>query len=560
MELVLEIGLLIMLAGVGAFIAKLLKQPLIPAYVLSGVIISNVMVLDTNSDMVKIMSEIGIAFLLFMVGLELHLKKLKDLGLVSTVAGAAQIILTFLVGAGAASLLGMEKSTAVYIGIVVALSSTMVVVKILSDRRELSTLHGRLVIGILVIQDIFAVIALSYLSTAGDAFSLLFIPKIALVAVVGILLSKYVFPQVFEFAARSQELLLALALSVCFTFALLASLAGTSIAIGAFFAGVLLANLPYNIEIVGKVTTLRDFFSILFFTALGLQLNLEGITPLILPTIVLALLVILFKPLIIFIIFSAIRYTPRTTFLTSISLAQVSEFSLILVFAGISSGVLPQSIMKITLMLAVITMTSTSYFLMFENKLYKGFKKILHLFGVKLRRVSKNEEKKIESDVILCGYDRIGYSILKTLDKKRKVVVVDYNPDVIKKLMKEDIMCLYGDISDPEILNRLDIKKVKLAISTANKFEDNLLFLKRIKTENNYAAAIVTAQRIDDALALYENGADYVILPHFLGGEMVSTILPQFETDQIKMSVHKYKHISELMARKGMGHEHPSRN
>ena len=563
MDLVFDIGLLIMLAGVGAFLAKIMRQPMIPAYVLSGVIIGNVLGLNADPEMVKSVSELGIAFLLFIVGLELDLKKVKHMGMMATVTGSIQIAVTFALGYAGARLLNFDHTQSIYLGVIIALSSTMIVVKILSDKREINTLHGRLVIGILLIQDIFAVCALSYLTTmssATEGATLAIIFKVMILLAVGMLLSKYIFPHIFEFAAKSQELLLAVALSVCFTFGLLANLAGISIAIGAFFAGVLLANLPYNLEIVGKVTTLRDFFSILFFTALGLQLNISNISEVIVPTIVFTLMVIVLKPLIIFILFTAMKYTTRTSFLAASNLAQVSEFSLILVAMGMNRGVIEPGLLTITILLAIITMSSTSYFMIFEEGLYRQFTRILGWLGVAIRSNKQLEDKKLHCDVLLAGYDRIGYSVLESLNKKKKnVLVVDFNPDIIKRLHNLNVPCIYGDVCDPEIMKRLDMNKVKLAISTANRYEDNLLFLKRVKGANNYTSAIVTAHKIDEALELYENGADYVILPHFLGGEMVSTILPDFESNQVKMAMHKYKHIESLIKRKDLGHEHPTR-
>lgn len=560
MDIFFEIGMLVIFAGLATYLAKLAKQPLIPAYVITGVLLGNVFGLVTNRELISNLSEIGIAFLLFMVGLELGFKKLKDMGVVSAVAGTVQVLVVFFIGYFVTLMMGFKSLEAVYLGIVISFSSTMIVIKILSDKLETNTLHGRLAIGILVVQDIFAIAALSYLaSVSNSAIGYFFLVKILLVILAGILASRYVFPHVFEFAAKSRELLLIVSLSICFLFALIFGAIGLSITIGAFFAGVLLANLPYNIEIVGKVRPLRDFFSIIFFTSLGLQFTVKGMVPLLIPLLVLLLLATLVKMLVIFFTLRGLRYQPRTSFLTSSSLAQVSAFSLIIVLAGVKSGVIPNSILTLTIMLAVITMSLTSYFMKYEARIYHYFIKALKMVGLKMKHHVPAGQQKLFYDVILCGYDRIGYSILNTLvAQKKNVLVVDFNPDRIKKLKNMGVPCMYGDICDPEILERLDIKKTKMLISTATSYKDNLLLLRKIKALNNYIPVIVTAHKIDQALELYKMGADYVILPHFLGGDMVSSMLPDFEANQLRMLMVKYRHIDDLLQRKNVGQEHPT--
>jgi hypothetical protein len=436
----------------------------------------------------------------------------------------------------------------------------MVVIKILSDNFETNTLHGRLAIGILVVQDIFAIAALSYLTSMSNAsIGYLLFAKLAGVLVLGALMSKFIFPRVFEFAARSRELLLTTSLSVCFLFALLFHVIGLSMTIGAFVAGVLLANLPYNIEIVGRVRPLRDFFAILFFTSLGLQLSFNGISTLLVPFLVLLLLAVILKPVIIHTALLVSKYKARTSFITATSLAQISEFSLIIVLFGVAAGVVPQSILTLTIMLAIVTMTFTSYFMDYESKVYHSFISLLKRLKINIKQHQAKAGHKMLYDVILCGYDRIGYSILNSLNsQQKKVVVVDFNPDVIKRLNKMSVPCVYGDLCDPEVMERLDIKHTKLVISTANTYEDNLLLLQKIKAINMYVPTIVTAHKIDEALELYRKGADYVILPHFLGGDMVSNMLPDFVSNQLRMLMLKYRHINDLMARKNTGHDHPT--
>jgi len=277
------------------------------------------------------------------------------------------------------------------------------------------------------------------------------------------------------------------------------------------------------------------------------------------PLAVLVLLAVVFKAAIINAILHLLKYQPRTAFLTSTSLSQISEFSIILVLQGVNIGVLGEDILTITILLSVITMTFTSYVMGYEGAFYRVFRRMMGIFGRKDLNDAAGSVKRESYDVVLCGYDRIGYSILKSLmEKGKKVVVVDFNPDVINRLKSVGASCIYGDICDPEVMGRIDLHNSKMFISTANAYEDNLLLLHKVKSGNRYIPTIVTAHKIDEALELYRRGADYVILPHFLGGDMVASILPDFESDALRMNMRKYSHITDLLERKGVGHDHPT--
>lgn len=560
-----DIGIIVIIASIVGFFAKLLKQPLIPAYILTGLLIGPFSIgLITDIEIIKTLSEIGIAFLLFVVGLELDFRKLRNIGMIASVGGTIKTAVLFILGLIVAVLLGFGQREALYIGLIIAFSSTMVVIKILSDKRELDTLHGRIIIGILLMEDILAILALSFLSSLGTTFLLILfsIFKGLSILVLALLASKYFFPPVFRFAAKSQEMLFLMAITICFFFALISSYLGFSIIIGAFVAGVALGNLPYNLEIVGKIKPLRDFFATIFFVSLGMELVIGAINNLIYPLIVFTIFIVILKPIILMIMCSLFGYTKRTSFLTSISLAQISEFSLIIVAQGLALNHISQSIFSLTVILAIITISITSYFIKFDNQLYRFLSKPLGIF--ESRKPKKELEyvpEEMKYNVILVGYDRIGYSIFRTLNKLRKnMLVVDFNPDLIKKLIREKIPCIYGDIGDTEIIERLNFKDSEIVISTIPNEQDNILLIKKIKEVNEKAAIFVTAYHVDEALNLYDIGADYVILPHFLGGDRVSLLLEDITTDINKLITTKVQHIEELKRRKELGHEHPKQN
>ncbi|MFH0868104.1 MAG: cation:proton antiporter [Candidatus Woesearchaeota archaeon] len=559
-----EIGMVMVIATVLAYFAKMLRQPLIPAYILTGVIIGPILGLITNTEVITTLSEIGIAFLLFIVGLEINLRKLKHVGLVASLGGVIQIVSTFTIAFVVSLLLGFIVIESVYVALIIALSSTMVVIKLLSDKKEIDTLHGKIIVGILLVQDIAAITALSVLTTLTE-FSFIVIAfsvfKGLIALVLAIAASKYIFPKLFAFAAKSHELLFISAVSLSLLYSILFNYMGFSIAIGAFVAGISLANLPYNIEIIGRIKPLRDFFSVMFFVSLGMVLLLSSFNSILKPLIVLLLLVVFVKPLIIMFISAFFGYKKRTSFLTSISLAQISEFSLIIVTQGFLLGHVSQEIFSLTILIAIITITSTTYFIKYENFIYGKLSKSLEFFDRMTENSTELEymPKTRTNEIILCGYNRIGYSIVKTLKRlKKNLFVVDFNPEVVKDLMGQKIPSLYGDVGDIEVLERLDFKKAKMVISTIPTKQDNLLLIRTARRENKDIAIFVTADQIKDALEMYDAGADYVVLPHFLGGEHISLLIEDFTIDINKVLTHKIKHIKELNERHALGHEHPA--
>lgn len=559
-----DISLIIIVATVFGFLVKLIKQPLIPAYIITGIFIGPVLGLITNLDIITTLSEIGIAFLLFIVGLEINLTKLKNVGLVSSLGGFIRAIILFTFGFAIAIMFNFKEIEAVYIGLIISFSSTMVVGKLLSEKRELDTLHGRIVLGMLLLEDFIAILALSILTTLNDfsstALFLSLLKGITIVAI-AIIGSKYIFPNLFKFAAKSQELLFLLSLSICFLFVMLFYYIGFSIVIGAFIAGVTLANLPYNLEIIGKVKSLRDFFATIFFVSLGMGLITTSFKSIIGLLILMILFILIFKPIITMFICSFFGYKKRTGFLTAISLAQISEFSLIIVMQGISLGHISNEILTLTVLVAIITMIFTSYFINYDQKIYTKVSTILNIFD----RFTTEEAgleylpKKKKFDIILCGHNRLGYSISRKIRKmKKNLLVVDYNPEIIRHLIREKIPCIYGDIGNLEILERLNLKNAKMVISTVPDIMDNLLLIKKTREKNKNAVIMVTANQVEEALTLYDAGADYVILPHFLGGEHVSLLIEEFTTGDVNKIIEtKLNHIKELQERRKIGHEHP---
>lgn len=563
-DVFIHLGIVVIIAAIAAFILRLVKQPQLLAYVLAGILITPVFGLVTDTSVIESMSIIGIAFLLFLVGLEMDLKALKNVSLVAGLGGMIQIIILFVFGYIISLLLGFLSLEAAYVGLVLAFSSTMVVMKLLSDKRELNTLHGRIAIGTLLVQDIVAIFALLILTSLNDftlAFFGLVLLKFSLFVGAAYLTSRFVFPRVFRYAARKQELLLISALAVCFIFSLAFHYLGFSIAIGAFIAGVTLGNLEYNIEIIGKVKSLRDFFALLFFVSLGMGLSLEVLDRIWIAFILLLITIIILKPLIIMTICSLFRYTKRPSFLTANSLAQIGEFSLILASQGLLLGHISQDLFSLIVMLMLISIMLTSYYIQYNQWFYRIMSPMLKVFDRFTTEGLEYLPSSVKPKIILCGHNRIGYSVLRNLQKlKKKILVVDYNPEVIFRMVKEGYHCIYGEVTDEEIIERMNLKGITMLISTVPMLEDNLFLLRKAREANKRAKVLVTANTIEEAFELYDKGADYVILPHFLGGEHASNLIDQFRSKKIKLHEEKKKHLEVLKDRKNLGHEHPKHN
>lgn len=559
MELITEIIIIFIAAGILAYVARLLDQPLLAAYIGAGLFIS---FLGISNGSIAEIADLGIAFLLFIVGLEIEIKKLKDVGTISTFGGIFLSAILFGIGFLTGKAFGLEGIQALYIGLFLMFSSTMVVIKILSDRGELDTLHGRIVLGILLIQDILAIIALFTLSAFTGFEWITLIKTLALLfGIISLtyIANKYIYPDLFKFAAKSEELLFVLSIAICLFYIGIFQYLELSIAIGAFIAGVTLANLPYNVEIISLIKPLRDFFAVIFFVALGIQIKIGSLGSLAGLMIILFLLTMLLKPILTMFISSYFGYKKKPSFMTSLSLGQASEFGLIVCTLGLSLGHINQQLFSGIVLVTLISMAATSYIFEYEDKIYSKLAKHLDIFE---KFTERNQleyiPRKIKRDIILCGYNRLGYNIFKTLKKqKKKFLVVDYNPEVIRDLVDKKIPCIYGDVGDIEILHRLDFNNTKMIISTVPDKKDSLLLIRKSKESNPKLIMMVTALHVEDALDLYNAGADYVILPYHLGGEHMSWFLEDIKDDIHKVTGHKSKHIKELKRSHRLGKRHP---
>lgn len=547
-----DIGLIIILSALLAMIAKLLKQPIIPAYVIAGLALGPVgLGIIQDTELIKTFSEIGIMFLLYLVGLEINLSKIRKVGLVSLLGAVLQVALTFFLGYVAATYLGFSSINSIYLGLVLAFSSTMVVIKLLSDKEQIDTFHGRIMIGFLLVQDVIVVALMPFLASMATV-SWVTVASIAMGAaaliIIAYMANRFLVFKIFRFAARSQEFLFLLSLASCFVFAGLAALFGFSIAIGAFIGGVALANLPYHYNIIGRVNPLKDFFATIFFVSLGMQISIVSLKGLAVPLLVFFGIIVVLKPIVTMLLISLFGYGKRISFMCGLGLAQVSEFSFILLAVG--SSVISEEVFTATVLLAVVTITLTSYVMKYDERIYLAIEpalRILDKFSVKSQKLSYTERVH-KKNIVLIGAHRMGTIILNTVPKlKDRVFVVDSNPDVIQRLIRKKVSCIYGDITNLEVLRRLKIDQARILISTVPNIDDSHVILSFAKNVNPKIKVIATAQHLHHALDLYEKGADYVIVPPIMGGEKIAYMLNNILSKRMTFRDIKKWHIKHLL-------------
>jgi len=540
---------------------RILKQPLIIGYIIAGVITGPFFLgIISEIDTLKLFSQFGVAFLLFVVGLHLSPRVVKEVGRISLITGIGQIIFTFILGYFLAKALGFTPLTAAYIAIAISFSSTIIIMKLLSDKGDLDTLYGKISIGFLLVQDLVAIIILILVSSFSSGN---FLEKIGATLFKGIFflavltpISIYVLPKFQSFFGKSQEFLFVFSIAWGLGLASLFFYAGLTIEVGALIAGVLLSVSPYSLEISSRMKPLRDFFLISFFLLLGAQMTVGSIGSLIVPAILFSLLVLVGNPIIVMSLMAMEGYTKKTNFLAGLTVAQISEFSLILIALGARVGHISAEILSLMTLIGMITIAGCTYMMLYSNKLYHKFSKYLSLFEKKGIRGKVIKQRDV--DAILFGYNRIGFGILNSLKKiKKKYLVVDYDPGVISDLTKLNVPSLYGDVDDEELLESLSLKKINIAVSTIPDFETNALLTEKIRNVNKEAIIIVRAHRIEDALDLYKKGANYVLTPHFLGGEYVARMISIIKTDSKGYEEEKERHIKMLREIYSRGKEHP---
>ena len=552
MEIFVELSAIIVIAMLVSLLMRVLKQPLIVGYIFTGVLVGPYfMNLIQNGDVIELFSKIGITILLFIVGLNLSPNVIREVGKVSLLTGIGQVLFTSIIGFFIASALGIDRIAAIYVAIALTFSSTIIILKLLSDKGDLNKLYGKIAIGFLLVQDIVATLILLFASSfAGGEGSLLSIAFMTIIKgsalVFGmILISQYILPRISKFIAASQELLFLFSLSWGLGIATLFSMLGFSVEIGALVAGVSLSMTPYAIEVASRMRPLRDFFILLFFILLGSQMVLDNVAALIIPAVVLSVFVLVGNPIIVVILMNVLGYSKRTSYQAGLTVAQISEFSLILAALGFEFGHLSKEVLSLITFVGLITIAGSTYLILYSDEIYPWVEKILTMLEIKKNGSDRNRNNNYNS--ILFGYQRVGQEFIEAFRRlDLNFIVVDFNPESIKNLEEEAIPFKYGDAKDPEFLSELDLKGLRYMVSTIPEFDTNLMLIRKIRAVNKRIITILISNNREEALALYAEGASYVIMPHYLGAQYAVRLIGRAGMDRREYDMHREKHLAHL--------------
>lgn len=544
-----QISLVIGVAALISIIMRIMKQPLIMGYILTGIVVGpSVLNLVHAKDAFQSFSEIGITLLLFIIGLGLNASVIRSLGKVSILTASILLISVGFAGYGTSLALGFDQITSAVLGVALFFSSTIIILKVLSDNKELSRLYGQIAIGVILVDDVVATIALVVVAafSSHEAFTPLTVGFLALKAIflAGSLtaLSLYVMPRISRLFAKSQELLFLFSIAWGFIVATGFQAIGFSHEVGALFAGVSLAGLPYATEMASKLKPLRDFFIVIFFVTLGETFTFGSITENIIPALILSLVVMVGKPFFVLVGLDLQRYTKLTSFKTAIHLSQISEFSIILVMFAATTGLIEQRAVTLITLVALITIGISTYLMKYDDALYRIFERPLRF--MERKSTTERTQRRPLYPIILFGYHKGGHEFLKTFrDLRQRYLVVDYDPDVIDHLESQGIRHAYGDATDEEFLEEINLSRAQLVVSTMTEVRTNIALLQYLRRHNQKASFICHANNYAEVGQLYDEGASYVGLPHLIGSERISSFIKRHGIDHEALQNYRDKHL-----------------
>jgi len=527
-----QLGMILIIAAAFSLVVFRLRLPLILGYIFTGIVAGpSVLALVQNLEILDVMSKIGVAFLLFTVGLGLNWRSFKEVGGIALATGVAQVILTSLIGLAVALLFHFSFVESAYLAVAFSFSSTIIIVKMLFDKEALDTLYGRISVGFLLVQDFIAMLILLGLSavnsgaTLEQAFLTTLLKTFILVPILWFVSTRLV-PPLLQYVARSQEMLFIFSIAWCFLIAGVLVSFGFGIEIGALIAGVTLSGSVFQQEINARIRPLRDFFLIMFFIVLGTHLGLDQITSS-LPTIaVFSLLILIINPLTVILIMRALGYHPRTGFLAGTTVAQISEFSFILLVAGITAGHIRAELLTIATAVGLLTIAVSSYLIHDNEKIYEHLRPLFRWLEPK--QVLKDEKRKIFKPfhTLLFGYHPIGAVLLETIQElKQSYLIVDFDPQVIRQLSEVGEPHIYGDVSDESLLEQIHTNKAKLVISTIPDIVVSTTLLSYLSSKKFRGLSVVSVHTMQEAELCYTLGATYVIVPNRLSGKKFAEIL-----------------------------------
>lgn len=558
-----EVAALLVMAAIVGFVGIILRQPLIVSFIAVGLIAGPSAFDVVQSDaQISLLSELGIAVLLFLVGIKLDIKLIQSLGAVALMTGLGQVTFTSIFGFFIGLMLGLDALTSLYVAVALTFSSTIIIVKLLSDKREIDSLHGQIALGFLIVQDLVVVLAMIVLSAVGigsgeghGSNNILVVlgSGVVLVGLVALFV-RYTANPLTERLARVPELLVIFAIAQAAIFAAISDFVGLGKEVGGLLAGVSLASTPYRETIAARLAPLRDFLLLFFFIALGATLDMSLLGAHVTGAVVLSLFVLIGNPLIVLTIMGRMGYRKRTGFLAGLTVAQISEFSLIFIAMGLTLGHVNQDALGLVTMVGLVTIAASTYMITYSHQLYGLFEPLLGIFerkGTPREPSDGVHHGANHCDVMIFGLGRFGTAIgIRLKNKGLNVLGIDFNPLAVKRWRNLGLESEYGDATDPEFVAALPLASAKWVVSTVPvhptglSHEDTRITLLQVTRSAGFQGRIaVTSHSKPDTEDLLTSGADIVLEPFqdaadravdlLTGGEqMERTAIPEIETEE----------------------------
>ena len=522
-----EFSIILLFAAVAGALGQLLKQPLIVMFIGLGIVLGpSLLNIVHSKEYLDLLAKIGIAVLLFIVGLKLDLRIIKSVGKIALLTGLGQVFFTSIIGFIIAVFLGFSYLHSFYIAVALTFSSTIIIVKLLSDKKEIDSLYGQIAIGFLIVQDIIVILVMIALSSLRQAESVTLLENAIRTVLAGVFLltatfvmMKFILPRLSSFLARSQEMLTLFAIAWAVSLAAGGELIGFSGEVGAFLAGVSLASSKFKDVIGSRLVSIRDFLLLFFFVNLGANLNLSVIGTQVSSAFVFSGFVLIGNPLIVLIIMGIMGYRKRPAFMAGLTVAQISEFSLIFAALGLSIGHITDEVVGLITLVGLITIGISTYLIIYSHYIYNFIKPALSIFerkdpySLKVYQPAPTEQY----DIIIFGLGGFGSVIAEILEEHPEVnfFAVDFDPDVVKYWQQKGKKIIYGDMEDPDILEQIPLKGVKCILSTVSDKEHSKNLVRKLRVRGSYRGKIfLTAKDEKDYIDLQSCRANEVLRPH----------------------------------------------
>lgn len=539
-----QIGAVLGVAVLGAGLAQFLRQPLIVAFIAVGIVLgpSALGVIEEQSE-IDLFARLGIALLLFVVGLKLDLHIIRTVGPVALSSGLGQVVFTSVVGYLIAVALGMGHVESIYVAIALTFSSTIIIVKLLSDKREVDSLHGRIAVGFLIVQDIVVVLVMIALTAFGQAGAdtsigfeaLMIVVKGAAMLVTVAVLIRYVLPRLLEHLAHSSELLMLFAIALAVLGASAGDALGFSKEVGAFLAGVSIASTRYREQVAARLVSLRDFLLLFFFIQLGATLDLGALGAQLGPALLFSVFVLVGNPLIVIAIMGYMGYRKRTGFLAGLAVAQISEFSLILAALGLELGHVDRETVGLITLVGLVTISASTYMIIYSHVLYERLAPWLSVFerARPYREMDRPAGEEGDVDVLLVGLGRFGAVVAETLrERGARLLAVDFDPEAVRMHARDGYSVHYGDAEDPEFVASLPLSRAKWVVSTVRDRYISRMLLNGLREQGYRGKVAVSASSRRDAREFEEMGVDLVLVPYAdAARETADRLMPSLRRD-----------------------------